>query len=261
MRTRLITYADKNMRTSQYVCYKSALEKGGIPAFVDYGPKDMNEWFKYFNSEIVSATQRGGGTGFWIFKPYFCTRAALDYQEGDIIIYADAGVEFIAPVQPIIDRMNAEGLDIFLFGNDHMHTLWTKGSVLDHMLPYWSDQSEQVQASAIFFRVNGYTRRFMRRWLAWSQIPGFIDDSPSVFTGKDRKGFREHRNDQSILTCLALQDDIPLHWWPVQYGHYIKHKYPNDKYPQLFYHHRYREDDWQRLNITPDQFMSQPKNI
>jgi hypothetical protein len=258
----LVSYADENMLTSQRLCIKSAEEIGNIDGHYATGPQFIDQHFYRRNVEILDGLQRGGGNGFWLFKPYFCEYAVRVRPEGDIVIYADSGIEFIAPVDPIIDIMNRDNLDIFLFSNGHDHAHWTKGDILAHMLPgrNWDTMGEQVQASVIFFRVGNYTRRFCSRWLAWSQIPGFIDDSPSIHA--NHQHFKDGRNDQSILTCLALQDNITLHWWPAQYGHFIRSKYPaSDNYGQLFYHHRYRETDWQKNGLTIDQFMKQPKNI
>lgn len=257
----LVCYADEKMETSQALCSKSAFLKGMIDATDIVGPGDINRNFYLMNQETLEGVQRGGGKGFWLFKPYHCEQAVRKSKDGTIIIYADSGVEFIASIEPIIELMDRNGEDIFLFGNGHSHAQWTKGDVLAHMLPgrNWQTLGEQVQASVMFFRVNDYTRRFCRRWLAWAQVPGFIDDSPSKIPNHPE--FKDGRNDQSILTCLAIQDDIKRHWWPVQYGHHIRGQYSaDDNYGQLFYHHRYRETDWKNCGLTIEQFMNQPKN-
>lgn len=261
MTKKLICYADSNMKTSQRLCTLSAEKKGGVDYSIVADEDFIDEHFSGLNAKILNEVQRGGGKGYWLFKPYLCEKAVRSSNDGDIVIYADSGIEFIAPVDPIVSLMEHKGESIFLFGNGHEHAHWTKGDVLAHMLPgsNWDNLGEQVQASVIFFRVNDYTREFCRRWLAWSQIPGFIDDSPSKIPNHPQ--FKDHRNDQSILTCLAIQDKLKLHWWPVQYGHYIKDKYPRDVwYRQSFYHHRYRESDWEKCGLTIKQFMQQYKN-
>jgi len=265
----LVCYADDNMKTSQQLCIRSAQEKAGIAYYQDYGPENIqaDQGFYFRNMKTLEAEQRGGGKGFWLWKPYICYDVLQilndnEHSQPQYLVYADSGIEFIGSIKPIIDEMEKTGQQIWLFGNNHTHMKWCKKKVLQSMLYNWFDipnilEKEQVQASVIIFKVSDYTVDFARRWLAWSEIPGFIDDSDNIGISDY---YREHRNDQSILTNLAIQDNIRLHWWPVQYGHVIRDRYPDD-YGQLFYHHRWREQDWSHNGHTIESFMSQPKNI
>jgi hypothetical protein len=262
----LISYADHNMLTSQELLTKSALEKSGIDVEISFSPDSIESDadFTDRNRAILYTQQRGGGYGFWLWKPYICELCARDEADGTYIIYADAGIEFIGSIDPIIQWMEENKQEIFLFGNQHTHAMWCKAKVLEAMIPKWYDRAgfeheEQVQASVIIFKASPRTRRLMREWLAWSEIPGFIDDSEN--TGITDH-YRDHRNDQSILTNLAIIHGIPRHWWPVQYGHVIRNRYTGDRfYDQVFYHHRWREQDWGSNNMTIEQFQSLPKNI
>lgn len=260
----LICYADHQMTTSQKLCVKSAKEKGGMLWAEDYNPDyiEADPDFADRNRNILDAQQRGGGSGFWLWKPYICEMASRCEEKETYIIYADAGVEFISSLDPIIDWMEKTGNEIFLFGNQHTHLMWCKKKVLEAMLPNWHsipglENEEQAQASVIIFKVSDFTRLFMRQWLAWCEIPGFIDDSDNIGITEH---YRDHRNDQSILTNLAINWGIQRHWWPVQYGHIIRNKYPFDSfYGQLFFHHRWRESDWISNNVTIEEFQSLSK--
>lgn len=253
MQTTLICYADDQMAVSQQLCIKSAKEIGKIDQALSFGPFSIDREFKRRHEKILEAPQRGGGKGFWLWKPYIVDSAIRALPDGDILIYCDSGVEWVAPAEHLIRRMAIESYeaenDIFLFSNGHRHIDWCKSEVLTKMLvmPQGWDASKQVpakqvQASVILFRVNEYTRNFCARWLAWSCIPGFIDDS---IEWPQLPEFREHRNDQSILTNLAIEDDIKLHHWPAQYWQDKKVDFPGDKYPQMFYHHRFRNIAWE----------------
>lgn len=264
MNTILINFADENMKTSQKLCTKSAYEKANIKTTYQFGPEHIDMGFYKFNQDILDKEQRGGGKGFWLWKPYFINQLVAHADIGDIIIYADSGVEFLKPVDRILDLMNFNGENIFLFGNNHNHFDYCKKEVAQHMLKLSDLQikcegfREQVQASVMFFKVNIFTRDFCKRWLAWSQIPAFINDTSAY---QQLPNYHGHRNDQAILTNLAISENIKLHWWPVQYGHHVKAKYPiTDNYGQLFYHHRYREEDWQKNGLTIEQFMNQKKS-
>ena len=267
--TVLICYADEQMKTSQQLCITSALVKGGIEKYAAYDPAwiQSDDGFYSRNETILEAQQRGGGYGWWLWKPYIChymlhhMHSEKTVEGAQYVVYADAGVEFISSIQPIIDAMEKTGQHIFLFGNGHTHALWCKKKVVEAMIPNWFEmpkfaEIEQVQASIIIFRVSQTSVEFTRRWLAWSEIPGFIDDSENVGITKH---FRDHRNDQAILTNLAIQANLQVHWWPTQYGHVLKQNY-QDHYEQLFFHHRWRELDWVNNNVNINEFMALPKN-
>jgi len=279
MQTHLICYADSNMSISQRLCTKSAKEVGKIDKVVEYSPHDIDPYFFKRYRNILEAEQRGGGRGYWLWKPYIVDDYIRKTQPGDILIYCDSGVEWVNSVYRLIDQLFTEIYegenDIFLFSNGFRQIDWCKVEVMSKMFGVpgkWDYAGQgythykQVQASVIIMRVNEYTREFASRWLAWSCIPGFIDDQ---LNATQLPEFREHRNDQSIITNLAIEDGIKLHWWPAQYGGPLKGYHPDDTYPQMFYHHRRRNEEWlietQRLGLPIDQaiqrFMNQPKNI
>lgn len=280
MQTTLICYADDQMTISQQLCIKSAKEVGKFDQAFSFTPAGIDKFFYQRHKHILEAPQRGGGYGYWLWKPYIVDQAIRALPDGDILVYCDSGVEWINCFKHLYERMCVESYeaenDIFLFSNGHRHIDWCKAEVITSMLPdhnynlrNYPDKLafKQVQASVMVFQVNGYTRDFCARWLAWSCIPGFIDDT---LRGPQLPEFREHRNDQSILTNLAIEDGIKLHWWPAQCGHHIKSDYPGDNYPQMFYHHRRRNHEWviemQREQIgTPATaiklFMQKSKNV
>lgn len=234
---RLVSFADSNMTKALSLCCESAA-KYGVDVCWPQNPNTISDEFHYFNKEIF-ANERGFGN--WLWKPYFIYKALLVAEENDILIYSDAGVQFINNVSHIIDRMDQ---DIFFFTNTYPNHHWTKRYVLDQMMPGWEKVYEvdtpwpQVQASAIFFKVCQKTRDFVKRWLLWCQMPGFINDT----TGEEYRFYQEHRHDQSILTILATQEGYRLHWWPTVYSDHIKVE--GDSYPVIFSHHRLRNHEY-----------------
>jgi hypothetical protein len=259
----LITYADDKMTVSQDVCCESGLRLAGFDQAKEYGPQNFDEAFYETNKHILEAPCRNGGRGYWLFKPYFCAQALKLAKDGDFVIYSDSGIYFMKPIDPLIrimDNSTGRNRDIFLFGNSHKHLHWCKMYAIVSMLNGQSkqiDNQEQAQASVIIFRAGAFTRQFVDEWLYWAQQPGMIDDSDTSRLAQNNTEFREHRHDQSLLTNLAIKYGVVLHWWPVQYGHHIRNKYPaTDNYPQLFYHHRYRNEEYP-ANAKPFQHITQ----
>lgn len=238
----LVTYSDDSMTRSKELCCESA-RRFGVDVCWPQSPDTVSTEFKIFNKDIWEAKR---GPSYWIWKSYVVYKSLLALKDGDILIYADAGVEFVANVNEIISRMNE---DIFFFTNGFPQVEWCKGDVMREIL-WWNlidprfdfemKSCRQVQASVIFFKVNDKAKRFVKEWLLYCQMPGLIDDSPSKEANYPT--FAEHRHDQAILTCLQINYGYKLHFWPTNYSEHIRHTaQPGDTYPTMFNHHRRRD--------------------
>jgi len=160
-------------------------------------------------------------------------------NDGDMVLYTDAGIEFIHSVNHLIQYVE-DG--VLLFGSDNWHHEYCKGDVrlLD-------TTHKQVQASAMLFVKDRKAVALLQAWMKLNEIPGYIDDTPSE--KENHSDFKEHRHDQSTLTELQGVLGIPLRWWPALYkyegGEFV---YPKsgktEKYPATFYHHRKRNNEW-----------------
>jgi len=267
MTVHLVTFATPDMGRSRDLCIESAIrngiEGGNVDPWSDGDLVDLPDDAFY----ITRPDDPRRALGWWSWKPAIIDRNLNGSwcKDGDILIYADAGVEFIAPVSHIIERMDQ---DIFLFGNNWEHAHWCKRDIVDEVwlkdtassladaMDYhstWDRFGKQVQASVIFFRVSDYTRQFVAEWLKWCLFEGgrLIDDSPS--RAPNHPEFRENRHDQAILTTMAYREGLRLHAWPAVYNRFLgqefvysREGYPeSDNYPALFHHHRFRNSDFE----------------
>lgn len=266
MITHLVTFSDESMSRSAELCVASS-ELQGITTVRNWNENSLQMTLFYqANSKLLDSKR---GIGYWAWKPFIILERIQElYDRFDsptpnhVVVYADAGIEFIAPVSHVISRMDQ---DIFLFGNNWEHAHWCKRDTVQEIWPsrfwkpnleYHSDKAvtwerfgKQVQASVIFFRVSDYTRGFVKEWLDWCLFEGgrLIDDSPSRLPNHPE--FQEHRHDQAILTTMAYREGIRLHYWPAMYndGAFVYEKLPcyaKDDYPILFHHHRRRNHEW-----------------
>lgn len=237
-KVKLITFATENMSIAAKICVESALRNNVDEAEV-LNQDHISEEFFIKHKHILTQSR---GAGYWLWKPYLIhLEMILNCNDGDILIYSDAGVEFINNIKWVTDRMDN---DIFLFGNMYQHEHWCKMDVIKAISPTVKF-NKQVQASVIFIRVSEWSKMFVQRWLDYCTRPGFIDDSKSI--SKNHPEFREHRHDQSLLTCLAYKNEISLHWWPAIYNGGMftyDHVGYDDKYPPIFHHHRMRNEDF-----------------
>lgn len=255
------TFSDDKMERSSWLCVDSA-KKYGADSHSRFNPHNLSQRKEVKeNPRVFSQPEdQRRAWSWWAFKPLLIKYLLEDLPQRSTLIYADAGVEFIAPIFPIIERMDQ---DVFLFGNNWPHYAWCKRDIVDEVWPAgtteyitldpWSLFGKQVQASVIFFRVSDYSRAFVAEWLKWCLFEGgrLIDDSPS--RAPNHPEFRENRHDQAILTTMAYREGIKLHAWPAVYNRFLgqefvysREGYPeSDNYPALFHHHRFRNSDFE----------------
>lgn len=233
---RLITYTSGNMDTSAANCVTSAL-KNGVDEARRYNPGHISDEFKRFNAAIWNNER---GAGLWLWKPYICMDAIRDMPDNSYLVYSDAGITFIDSIRHIINRIDE---DIFFFTNTFRQVEWTRRSVMDTILPEWTDgrynDRMQVQASVITFRVSKASREFIKRWYLYCQMPELIE--PKEKDDTEFPTYSAHREDQSILCALQIKYGYKLHWYPSTTGYHVKDRTPDDKYPALFNHHRKRD--------------------
>lgn len=235
----LVSYADHKMTIAQKKLEASFLgvpHRAGLTRWtMGFNEPDLDEPFK---SKNAAALGQDRGAGYWLWKPYVISVALSRVDEGDYIFYSDAGIEIVEDISCLIEL----GKDIIVFSNEWSHVDFCKMDVLNAMLPGWTDSMyKQTQATVVVFRKTPETVAFVKSWLDWAQLPGFIDDSPSVLPNVAT--FVDHRHDQAILTNLCIQHNIARHWWPAIYNEGHRALY-GDPWPCLFSHHRKRNFEW-----------------
>lgn len=240
MKIYAITAADMRMTMSAHIAMLSAGANGAVLT----------------NKHHVDNPERTRGAGYWQWMPQVVHDAIIQamYEDIDFVIYMDAGVKTIRNLSLLTGRMKDDD-HVWLFGNEHNHVEWCKGDVLHEMQWRGKDTDKQVQASVHIWRSTPEALRIAKEWMDWCQDPRMIDDSPSDRPNHPR--YKEHRHPQAVLTNIAYKHGLRLHWWPTEYGHFIKHMYPIDNYPQIFEHHRRRNpntNEAQQPEWTDDQY-------
>ena len=247
MAIKLVTFCDDRMTISAQKCAQSAMQHGA-DAYSIWTPGDLSAEFKETMADVLRNER---GAGFYCWKPYIVHREMCHLKDGDILVYCDAGNEWVGDMREAIRAMDQ---DMLFFSNGWNHVDWCKMDVLEAMLPKLSTPIfiyggnieitplKQVQASTFFVRVTPETRRFIQEWYAWSLLPRMIDNEPSELPNV--RTFQEHRWDQSILCCLQIKYGYRLHWFPTTTAAHIKEGFENDNYPVLLWHHRRRNNEW-----------------
>lgn len=248
MNIKLTTFTDDRMTISANKCAQSAMQHGAD----SYSIWTMNDLSPEFKETMADVLKHERGAGFYCWKPYIVHREMCRLNDGDILVYCDAGNEWVGDMRQAIAAMDQ---DILFFSNGWRHLDWCKMDCLRAILPAMSyparggdigihtiDGYRQAQASTFFIRVAPETREFVKEWYALSIMPGMIDNEPSRLPNAPT--FQEHRWDQSILCCLQIKYGYRLHWFPTTTAAHLREGFENDKYPVLLWHHRKRNNEW-----------------
>jgi hypothetical protein len=149
------------------------------------------------------------GFGYWVWKP-FVLLAALNDKRYRGVIYVDAGSTLNFSTASSQSRF-IEYLEIasesgaLLQQMCHLERSWTKPEVLAKFPDPSIHHSGQIEATHLVFSSSVTSIDFLKHWaeLATSAGGQLLDDSrwiPNLY-----EDFREHRHDQSLLSCLAKE--------------------------------------------------------
>ena len=222
----LVNYATKSFRPYQRLSTRTALRLGGFDRVIQCGPEDLDAKFRRHNADLLRE-RRGGG--FWIWKPYLIERELQAIDEGDCLVYADAGIFFTGPVTAAVRSLRASGESVMVFeGSTGIEREWTKRDAFVRLgcdsPSYWD--TKQIVAGVSIWTMSPASLDLVREWLKLVQDPQLVTDIAGSLP--DYPGFREHRHDQSIFSLLCKQRGISPHrppWRPPAAD------YPHSHYP------------------------------
>lgn len=192
--------------------------------------------------KIYSNIRVGGG--YWIWKPYVIKDALGKVEEGDYIVYTDAGSAFVQPMALLIDAMNKEQTDVMAFCIDQVEIKYSKRDALllldcdKHEIIY----SAQICATYIILCKTERVCELIDQYLAYAQDKRIITDEPNVMGKDNYPEFIENRHDQTIWSLLCKKNGIkPFRdpsEWGIDYSLFTDEVNKRSPYPQVIESHR-----------------------
>lgn len=205
--------ADDNYMPSAKFQLETALKKGKVDKVLCFNIADMDADFQNKNKRILeSGGERRKGCYLW--KPYFVLRALKDIDDGDFLIYMDAGGGYYkCKVAALIGYMKQNAID--MIGSrryKYLEKYWTKRDAFVYMDCDKKEFTDQYQCWAGFFvmRKTKNTLKFVEEWLGYAQDYRIITDAPNTCGLKNYEGFEENRHDQSILSLLMKRHNVAI---------------------------------------------------
>lgn len=159
---------------------------------------------EYYQKHIEIFSQPRGA-GYWLWKPYVILKALREMDEGDYLMYADAGVLYCSSILPMQRQLEQDGQDIYFTSSFWTSAYWTKRDayiLMDCDTPDYYD-TRDIAAGYLLIKKTPASVQFIRQWQHYMEDPRILTDQPSVCGKPELPQFREHRHDESILMLLV----------------------------------------------------------
>ena len=162
------------------------------------------------------AYSRGGG--YWVWKPAIIWETLQKYDEGDIVVYADAGCSLQKSKQWETywnSLQNAYHTIVFQFKDEMPEwkrwgqtstkiKYWTKWSAFRYFEKLAGDYGDFNKIMGGFIICKGKNNAFIKHWLDLTLSHPELVMDPSTDEAKEQlPAFAYHKHDQSIITPLA----------------------------------------------------------
>lgn len=197
---RFLSFADSRMA--------AALERLGRQAealdFFDeitlFTEHDLSAEFTGRMGKYLTPSCRG--FGYWSWKPWSIHHVLQDMQEGDRLLYLDAGchinINGAKRFREYVDMLDRDSRGMLVFTNGQPEYKWTKGDILRHFGVSGEDvhvtHTQQIAGGHVFLKKNPVTENLIRDWLhVFYDHLHLADNSPSA--SPNLPGFVENRYD------------------------------------------------------------------
>ena len=229
-----ITYGDEKYERSKNRLLNEAKIFFDFKTYNAYGKDDLDSEFRKKYSNILNQN-RGGG--YWIWKPYLILKKLEEIDEGDYLIYLDAGCSLnpkgFDRFLEYIDMLDNSEKSIISFSMNHIpERNYTNDNIFKYFnLPVDSDigNSGQIIATILLMKKNKHVIEI------FEFVMKILKDDCYLFTDKynketKRPEFVDNRHDQSIMSIvrkikgsIVLEDET---WWKEGFGRGKSLSYP-----------------------------------
>jgi len=212
MKVLFLSFSDKRFKSWKRI-KKEAITSGWFDRIIVGDESILEQWYQdKYKSRFADR-----GFGYWQWKSYLIRRTLDQMDEGDILIYTDAGCTINRRggkrFHEYLDILNDESqcpIGIILFAQGTIEREWTKGDVFSYFGvdkdPNYTEH-RQIASGILLIRKCKLSTSIIDDWhYICHNRYDLINDNPS--TVKNFPEFFEGRHDQSILSLLAVKYGI-----------------------------------------------------
>ena len=208
-----------------------------------YTDKDLESFTEFWDRHSEFVKNNPKGHGYWIWKSYLTLKTLNEMNEGDILVYADAGCEInyegIETLESFLNLVKTNNKGFLSFQlNDlmyHHEERWTKMDLFHHFGVEFFRPSLQLHSTYFVLEKCKNTMNIVNMWYNTVCNYHFIDDSPSIV--QNDMYFYEHRHDQSVFSIVRKMHETHYIYVPFDL---LEAKYPfidkrNPRYDSVLY--------------------------
>jgi hypothetical protein len=200
VRTFLVSYADgPRVHALNQDALVSSVAGKGIDVVVACRVEHLSEEFRARHRHILEHPR---GAGYWLWKPYIIQDCLYRAEEGDIIVYLDAGVLVRRHLQPLLEQ--ADRHELILVKNYHSNRPYVKRDcfVLTGTDTPECHEAPQLDAFCLLIKNTRANRELIATWLDHCTDARILTDAPNGCGQPNLPGFLGHRHDQAVLSLL-----------------------------------------------------------
>ena len=216
MPTRLVTFADGSLRwrLAGRRLEVQAKRSGWFGSVHRWTARQLHKQIPEFARDNPSLDLgKSRGYGYWLWRPYILQKELSCLAPGESLLFLDAGCQL--NLMPGTKKRFDEYLGlVHQHGNlvmkiEESLEQWCKRDLLDHFENGVDPGARTlVEPGTIFLGNTESNHTLISEWIRWGQVNNhhYLDDSPSHLPNSP--GFKEHRHDQAIFSCLSTMYPI-----------------------------------------------------
>ena len=197
-----ITFGNEKYYNSLNRIHKEALDFNIFDEIILNTYIDLKNDSEFWSchSDFIEKNRRG--YGYWIWKPYINLKLMEKINEGDIVIYADAGCTLnINGKNRLLEYIElVKKNDILSFELTHSEKKFTKKDVFDYFNFENNDNINQINATVFIYKKCDKIYNIFKLCYETCCNYNLLNDEPSI--SKNHDEFIEHRHDQSIFSII-----------------------------------------------------------
>ena len=202
----LVNYADDKFKPQQEFLERIHSDNFNI---ISYNREWLVTTDFYKDNQSILDEERGGG--WWVWKPFVILDALSKVEEGDYVLYCDCG-DMVSPgIKSFVENTLSEDEFCLLLFGGNKNKDYTKRDCFILMgcdeADYWN--SNQLEAGVQVWKKTEQSVNVITDWMKYCLDPRIIKDDPSTL-GEEMSSFNAHRNDQSILTNIAIREGLSV---------------------------------------------------
>lgn len=209
--TRFITFATGIFELSADRLGRQVAEFPQIQEFRKYTMETLKSDPEFWSKHGTFILSNSKGVGYWLWKPYLVLQNLDEMNDGDTLIYADAGCYLQTTgqqrLEELIQLSRQHPSGIVAFNSEQPNCALNKADVFA-LGPPGVEEKTQIVATAFIVTKNADSQKFFQEFYARAQEDNYhlLTDAPS--RTPNHPTFQTHRHDQSIFTMLAYKYNI-----------------------------------------------------